>query len=260
MRNLLKAAIKRAVGAAGFELVRRGSVPDDLRRLRSDFSPEDFRLIEEVAPYTQTGPERIVALARSVEYVVGNGIPGAVVECGVWRGGSMMAAAKTLLRLGVQDRELYLFDTFEGMPPPMARDVSHWGEPASEAYARFRGGGAGGIFEANAVPLEEVKAAVLGVGYDPSRIHFIRGKVEDTLPAASPGPIALLRLDTDWYESTKHEMEHLFPLLSRGGVLILDDYGEWQGARTAVDEYIARNAVKILLNRIDHTGRIAVKL
>jgi hypothetical protein len=86
------------------------------------------------------------------------------------------------------------------------------------------------------------------------------GKVEDTIPADIPEKIALLRLDTDWYESTKHELIHLFPRLQKGGVLIIDDYGFWKGARKAVDEYFAENNIQILLNRIDDTGRMAIKL
>ena len=69
-----------------------------------------------------------------------------------------------------------------------------------------------------------------------------------------------MRLDTDWYESTKHELTHLFPLLSSGGVIIIDDYGHWQGAKKAVDEYFEENNIKILLNRIDYTGRVGIKL
>jgi hypothetical protein len=95
--------------------------------------------------------------------------------------------------------------------------------------------------------------------YDQTRIHFIQGKVEDTIPEQAPETIALLRLDTDWHESTWHELEHLFPRLSPRGVLIIDDYGHWQGCRRATDEYFARENLPILLNRIDYTGRIAVK-
>ena len=91
------------------------------------------------------------------------------------------------------------------------------------------------------------------------RVEFVQGRVENTLPAAAPPEIALLRLDTDWYESTRHELEHLYPRLVDGGVLIVDDYGYWQGARQAVDEYFGETGEAILLNRIDDTGRIAVK-
>jgi hypothetical protein len=93
-----------------------------------------------------------------------------------------------------------------------------------------------------------------------SHVRLVKGKVEDTVPKNAPEKIALLRLDTDWYESTRHELVHLFPRLLPGGVLIIDDYGHWQGARKAVDEYIAGNQVKILLNRVDYTGRIGVKI
>ena len=80
------------------------------------------------------------------------------------------------------------------------------------------------------------------------------------MPGYLPSGIALLRLDTDWYESTKHELEHLYPLLVSGGVIIIDDYGHWKGAKKAVDEYIKDNNLPLLLNRIDYTGRIGIKL
>ena len=87
----------------------------------------------------------------------------------------------------------------------------------------------------------------------------MRGPVEQTIPATVPGQLALLRLDTDWYESTRHELEHLYPALETGGVLIVDDYGHWDGAARAVDEYFARQGSPLLLTRTDYTGRMAVK-
>ena len=108
-------------------------------------------------------------------------------------------------------------------------------------------------------PIEDVKKNVLSTGYPERNVHFIKGKVEDSIPGHIPEKIALLRLDTDWYESTKHEMTHLFPRLVQGGVLIIDDYGHWEGARRAVDEYCADNGIHILLNRVDYTARIGVK-
>ena len=100
---------------------------------------------------------------------------------------------------------------------------------------------------------------VFSTGYPKERIHFIKGKVEETLPKHAPGKIALLRLDTDWYESTAHEMTHLYPRLSENGVLIIDDYGHWQGARQAVDEYFARQEFRPLLTRMDYSARMLVK-
>jgi hypothetical protein len=186
---------------------------------------------------------------RAVEYLVRHRIPGDIVECGVWKGGSIMAAARTLLRLE-ETRQLWLFDTFTGMSAPTAEDVSVCNVNAEEDY------------KANylRVGVDEVRSHVLSTGYPPEQIRFVEGKVEDTIPAQAPAQIALLRLDTDWYESTRHELVHLFPRLVRGGVLIIDDYGHWQGARKASDEYFAANNVGILLNRIDFSARIAIKL
>lgn len=223
-----------------------------------DASPHINGVIQRVRPYTMTSPERIAALCNAVEYVARCGIPGAFVECGVWRGGSCMAAAMTLLHLGKADIDIYLFDTFAGMPPPTAVDrLALTGEQATAVLARSDRRTSN---EWAYSPLEEVRRNLAGTRYPPDKIHLIAGKVEDTLPARAPGQISLLRLDTDWYESTRRELIHLFPRLAIGGVLIIDDYGHWSGARQAVDEYIAEHKLRILLNRIDYTGRIAVKL
>ena len=162
----------------------------------------------------------------------------------------MMAVALTLQRLGVKDRDLYLLDTFSGMTRPTEQDVDwtgvayldHWPFPADGF---------------DSVPLAEVEAALASTGYDPEHLHFIPGSVEETLPDHAPAQIALLRLDTDWYESTRHELVHLYPRLALGGVLIIDDYGHLEGARKATDEYFAGK--RILLDRIDYSARIGVK-
>ena len=218
-----------------------------------DFEQADIELCTRVAPYTMTPPARVYALSRAVEHVARHGLPGALVECGVWRGGSMMAVALTLLRLGITDRELYLFDTFSGMTEPGAEDVRQSGERAADLLA------GGDPHHLAVASLDEVREAVLSVGYPEERIHFVQGPVEETVPANAPTEIALLRLDTDWYSSTKHELVHLYPRLVRGGVLIVDDYVYWQGARRAIDEYLSENDVPLLLNRIDNNARIAVK-
>jgi hypothetical protein len=224
--------------------------------LPSDFDDADAATFHAVAPYTMSPPERVWALRNAVKYLVGTGVPGAFAECGVWRGGSMMTVARTLLELGEADRDLYLFDTFEGMTEPTDRDVMYTGGTAaavlsqSEKTARVWA----------IAPLERVRAALETTGYPRERTHFVKGKVEDTLPERAPETLALLRLDTDWYESTRHELICLFPKLSPGGVLIIDDYGHWRGAREAVDEYVAETGISILLNRIDYTARIGVKL
>jgi hypothetical protein len=214
-----------------------------------DFSTADIGLCRAVSGKTMTSPERIVALAEAVRYLVANGIGGALVECGVWRGGSMMAAALTLLQCGDRARDLVLFDTFEGMSAPTSRDVDLRGRTADAATPE------GSL----AIQEREVADNLRSTGYPMERVRLVKGRVEDTLPAQAPTSIALLRLDTDWYESTRHELEHLYPRLSRGGVLVIDDYGDWEGARQAVDEFIARASPRPLLQRLDHTGRCCIK-
>lgn len=188
-------------------------------------------------------------------YVAEQGIAGAIVECGVWRGGSMMVVAQTLLDLAKPTYDLYLFDTFDGMPPPTAEDLDCSGTAAGDLLNRSpRDSNMWGWSS-----LEQTRSALSSIGYPQERIHFVAGRVEDTLPDRAPERIALLRLDTDWYASTRHELLHLFPRLLPGGVIIIDDYGHWQGARKATDEYLAEQKVPLLLNRIDYTGRIGVK-
>lgn len=250
LRRHVGSLLVRSVRRLGFEVIRVN--PDESAEL-SDAEKSNLRIWEQVRPFTLTSRERIFALCDAVRYLVRNEIPGSYVECGVWKGGSMMAVALTLLSLGVDDRDLWLFDTFEGMTAPGELDVDLHGKRASDEYQRREGNWA-------QAPLTQVENALLGTGYKASRVHFVKGKVEDTLPARAPDTLALLRLDTDWYESTKHELTHLFPRLSRGGVLIVDDYGHYLGARQATDEYLEEAEVPILLNKIDYTGRIAVRI
>lgn len=215
-----------------------------------DFTAADRALMARVRPYTMTSLERVTGLCQAVRYLVRARIPGAIAECGVWKGGSVMAVALTLLELG-EPRDLYLFDTFEGMTPPTDHDITYAGVTATELLAsptnRMRCDAAMG----------GVREVLASTGYPMDRVHLIRGPVEDTLPGQAPDRLALLRLDTDFYASTSHELAHLYPRLSTGGILILDDYGAWQGARQAVDEYFQDAAV--LLNRLDWTGRLVMK-
>jgi O-methyltransferase len=223
---------------------------------RDGFEPEIEQLYESVRPFTMTSIHRVAALADAVEYVCRSRIPGDIVECGVWRGGSTMAAARTLIRLGDKSRRLYLFDTFEGMPPPTADDLDRDGVPA-RALLDADAGRTGPMWAR--ATLGDVQENLRSTGYPSDLIVFAKGKVENTIPGQAPEQIAILRLDTDWYESTAHELTHLYPRLVEGGVLIIDDYGYWQGARKAVDEYIARHKIALLLSRIDDTGRMATK-
>lgn len=243
LRALPRAALQRF----GFDIVREAN-----RFL--GFDEATVATYRAVKPYTMTSPERVAALCDAVRYVGAHGIGGDVVECGVWRGGSMMAVARTLQELG-ETRDLYLFDTFEGMPPPTVEDRDRHGRPAATYGHVFTDEGS----DWDRAGIDEVRQALASTRYPMDRVHLVAGRVEETIPAAAPESIALLRLDTDWYASTKHELVHLFPRLAVGGVLIIDDYGHWQGARQAVDEYFRETGHRAMLHRIDYTGRIAVK-
>lgn len=239
----------------GKELLHRCGIEVG-RYLPYDIDERTKATFKAVAPYTMTSPERVFALCNAIRYVVSNAVPGAYVECGVWRGGSSMAAAMTLLEMGDVSRQLFLFDTFEGMVAPTAHDRRFDQVSASELLAKQDPQSQRSLW-AN-VPLEDVKAAMLSVGYPSGRINYVKGPVESTIPDRAPDAIAVLRLDTDWYESTRHELEHLYPRIVNGGVILIDDYGAWQGARKAVDEFFGASRIPILLNRIDNTGRIAI--
>lgn len=239
---------------------RRAKDANELSLMFPEASQQDLARIVEVTPYTMTSPERLWALRRATQYVLERGVPGDFAETGVWRGGSAMLMAATALDAGHRSRGVWLYDTFEGMPKPQAVDVAvATGEAATENFQAAKTGADSSTW-CNA-PLDEVKANMARIGYPAAAVRYVVGKTQETLPntANRPTQLALLRLDTDWYESTKAELEHLFDLLSPGGVLIVDDYGYWAGCMQAVDEFFAARDPKYLFNRIDSTGRMMVK-
>jgi O-methyltransferase len=224
--------------------------------LPQDFSNFTRGLVKRCKPYTMTSVERLAVLEQAIRHICRYRIEGAVVECGVGLGGSMMAAAYVLRELGETEREIYLFDTFSGMPEPTDEDLSIRGKKAIVQYRkRSRTGKTNWICYSR----EDVEATMERSGYDFCRLHLIKGMVEDTLPPCDIDRIALLRLDTDWYNSTRAEMRVLYPKLAPGGLLIVDDYNRWLGSRKAVDEYLAENGVRMFLARVDDHAVVGVK-
>lgn len=251
MRNFLNPILRKF----GWELRRTAALTDPLLAGFPDLSAAERDIIRAVQPFTMSSPERIANVILTVKHVVQQRVPGDIVECGVWRGGCMMAAALTLRSLDETGRRLYLYDTFEGMPPPEARDRSHDGQQAEQQLAEATPQTGVWCYADEA----DVRRNLRDTGYPEDNVVFVAGNVEATIPGVLPDRIALLRLDTDWYQSTCHELQHLYPQLQHGGVLIIDDYGHWEGARQAVDEYIARLPYPLFLHRIDYTGRCALK-
>ncbi len=216
-------------------------------------------IFDKVAPYTMTardGLETTYSLFQSVKYICQNKIPGDIVECGVWRGGSMMLVAYALDYFGNRSRDLYLYDTFAGMTEPSEIDIDFDNVAYKPRWKQITGvGGMMGFGDT----VGGVKANLLRTGYPELRMHFIVGDVMETIPATRPSHISLLRLDTDWYQSTLHELEHLYDLLVPHGVLIIDDYGWCRGSRKAADEFFARQPFKPMMHRVDQGPRLIIK-
>jgi hypothetical protein len=224
-----------------------------------DIADADIAFLRSLDGFTMTPIERRFHLLTAVRYLVRNQIHGSIVECGVWRGGSMMLVANALKQHNVANRDLYLFDTFTGMPPPEDWDIDFTGRSARDRLQEHKAWHADSYVWAIA-PRQQVETNMASTGYPSHLVHFVEGMVEQTVPAQAPERIALLRLDTDWYKSTLHELAHLWPRVVRGGVLIIDDYGYWKGARKAVDEFLSALPEPVLLHRIDSECRAAIKI
>lgn len=228
------------------------------------FDVEDLDILKSVSERTMTSPIQIPNSMNAARYVARNLIPGALVECGVWRGGTCMAMASALVALDACDRDIYLFDTFAGMTGPSEMDRRLLdGIPASQlGWEASESDRASHEFIRSVAAyssMADVMAGMESTGYPRERIHLVQGDILDTFSESSPDQIALLRLDTDWYESTLHELRVAWPELSAGGILIIDDYDYWEGARRATDEYFSERHFNPFLMRTDE-GRIAIKL
>lgn len=249
----MKAKINHYLQKIGLQVTK---VPTDLP-LPFDMNKEFTEIFVKSKPYTRTNKEKMYEMYLAARYIVEGKVLGDIVECGVFKGGSAMVGALTLLREKDIERKFYLYDTYRGMPEPTERDIrlkrGHSIRPQWEENQRS------GYNAWCYATLPEVKKNMYSTGYPKTNLIFIEGLVEDTIPKMMPDKISLLRLDMDLYEPTKHVLPHLFPRLVRGGVLLLDDYGDFKGEKDAVDEYFRKNNIHMLLHRIDTSGRIGIK-
>jgi O-methyltransferase len=240
----------------GYELCKKTRV----HSIASECTSEAENVIEDCRPYTMTSTAGMWSTWIAAQYVRRAGLAGDIVECGVWQGGSAMIMARSILAAASTEQlpNLLLFDTFTGMTKPTEADLDPEGGSPMQTWERKRRREHNGFSYA---PLEMVKHNVGKTSYPTDKVRFIKGPVEETLriPENLPERIALLRLDTDWYESTAIEMEVLYPRLIKGGVLIIDDYGHWRGSRKAVDEYVEKNSLSLLLQPVDEGARITIK-
>ena len=197
--------------------------------------------------------------AVACKYIAINKIPGDFVECGVFRGGNALIAAK-IFKIHKVNKRVWLFDTFTGMTEPTMHDVktSHKSFALDKYLLRKRDGYTDWAYAS----IEEVKENFKKINLLEENVVFVKGKVEDTLDQARniPDAISFLRLDTDWYESPKKELETLYEKLVPGGILVVDDYGAFDGARKAVDDFFNKLLLPPFLSLIDTSARIGVKL
>lgn len=210
-----------------------------------------------VKNYTMTSVQNQYALYQSVNHIIKNNVKGDIVECGVWKGGSSLLIASVLFKNNLTNKNLYLYDTYTGMTSPTNNDFRN--DNSQLAEIKFNQKNNVDFVDWCYSSIDEVKSVMNKSDYPKEKIFYIKGKVEETLKSHQHQKISLLRLDTDFYESTKIELEELFPLVSKNGIIIIDDYGHWAGAKKAVDEYFAKNNYNFFLHRIDYTARLILK-
>ena len=258
----MKKVLKFLFGTIGYIVLKKPKIVEASPVIvydYADISEESKRIYQACLPYTMISLERTDAIVASIEYLCKNNIPGDIVECGVWRGGAMYAAAQALVARKCLNRKIFLFDMFDvqgifSTTNETEHDTNFLGNSVAQAIST-------GLYkrEDYLYQIEDVRSLLKSTGYPEENIVFKVGRVEDTLPDDEVKQVALLRLDTDWYESTIHELNHLYPKLVKDGVLLIDDYGHWVGCRKAVDEYISKNNLKMFLHRTDYTGRSVIK-
>lgn len=207
-------------------------------------------IIKKFSKYTMTSNVKIFSLIKAFEYVNKFKIAGDFVECGVYTGGNIMILKK-LIESNRLNQKIFAYDTFSGMVEPTIHDKKIDGTVAIKKF-----------FKTNkwvSCSKEQVIKNFKKKNLSMKNVNLVEGKVEETLLIKKnlPKKISILRLDTDFYESTKSELKHLYPLLSDKGVLIIDDYGAWKGSKKAVDEYFLGKT--IWLQHIDHSARLLIK-
>jgi O-methyltransferase len=196
------------------------------------------RLIRMVLPYSSLLPPRLAALSRLSREIDRRSVRGDIVECGVYNGGSAAVLASICTRSPL-NRRIWLFDSFEGLPQPTLKD----GDKAPE-YASWCHG-----------DLSKVREILQKLSIPEARVSIVKGWFQETFPAVQIPEIALLHIDADWYESVKLCLENFYDCVRPGGFIVIDDYGHWQGARKATDEFLSERAPGVNLTRVDYTGR-----
>nr|CRH05955.1 putative Macrocin-O-methyltransferase [Candidatus Magnetococcus massalia] len=232
-------------------MLRASNIPFQLSRGRSLFlacwrrmAQDEFsHFYQKIHGYTYCCNTRLRALYDALHTIEAQKVKGDVVECGTARGGSAALMGLTLTSLG-SERSLWLYDSFEGIPAPTQND------PDLEIAQHYAGDFQG--------ELDQVQALFSQLKIE-GRTEFVKGLFDETLPAAQVEQIALLHIDGDWYDSIMITLESLYDRVSIGGVIQLDDYGYWEGARKAVHDFMDRYGLDDPLVVVDYEGRQWIK-
>jgi O-methyltransferase len=231
LRHKVSNLLSRSTG--GVRLVRAKAFDPALRAEGRDWPP---------SAHTMVGLKRLDNLQRAIERVLEDDVPGDLIETGVWRGGSVIFMRAVLKAHGVADRRVWVADSFAGLPPPEP------GKYPRDAGDPFH------MFSELAVSLEDVRRNFECYGLLDEQVRFLKGWFADTLPTAPVERLAVARLDGDMYSSTMEALTHLYPKLSPGGFLIVDDYGAVPGCRQAVEDYRSEHGITEEVVSIDWTG------
>lgn len=263
LKTGIKSSVRKAIERRGYVLTPASVRPSGLTSepaIEADY----FDLIHSLkidGEVLDANQETVYTLYCATRYVATNEIEGDLIECGVGSGPKIALMCATLIKEGVEDRDIYLYDTFEGLTEPSEKDFKLYGTVDTPAAVRRKwdhGRETGEHW--GHTPLERVRENVFQTGYPEARLHFIQGDVRSTIPNDYHRKIAILRLDTNFYDSSLHELQYLFELVAPGGTIILDDYGSWTGQKSATDEFFrARDEVPLLI-RTSSQERIIVKV
>ena len=243
----MRSTLEKYLSKKGYSLV-------STKEVYPFFMTKEFiDIYNECKAYTTCNMYKLYSIYESLQYIIKNNLEGALVETGVRKGGVCMFIAY-LLKKWKKERNIYLYDTFEGMSEPTDKDIDWRGRATLLEYNQKKKSGIKWAY----FPIEEVRANMLMTGYDERKIIFVKGKVEDTIPKTMPDKIAMLRLDTDWHESTKHTLIYLYPRLVIGGALLVDDWGQLLGCHEAVEGYFKDK--NILLSLAYGGGKVGIKM
>ena len=254
---LIKNLIKKILSKFGYRIESLDSWYNRQENFLSEIEKQDSNFLKQINKYTMTTPANHWAIIQAINHINKYKVEGDLVECGIYKGGNIILFDYLNNKFSLK-KKIYAYDTFDGMTEPGIHDKDLKNKSAKLTKLNYENNNMKWCYST----LDEVKKNISKFNRNISiSFKFIKGDVENTLNDQNnlPQKISLLRLDTDFYNSTKKELEVLYPRLEKNGILIIDDYGHWQGARKAVDEYFETKNNFFWFHRIDYASRLLIK-